>query len=54
MVYPVVLGQGKRLFENGVPPCGLALVDSRRTPKGVLLNTYRSAGPTFPHSFPKI
>jgi dihydrofolate reductase len=44
-VYPVVLGTGKRLFENGAPPRVLALVESRSTPKGVLLNTYRPTGP---------
>jgi dihydrofolate reductase len=44
-VYPVVLGKGKRLFENGVPPRGLTLVESRKTPSGILLNTYRPAGP---------
>jgi dihydrofolate reductase len=44
-VYPLVLGRGTRLFENGVPPRGLTLVESRSTPKGVLLNTYRPAGP---------
>jgi dihydrofolate reductase len=44
-VYPVVLGKGKRLFENGVPPRGLNLVEARSTPSGVLLNTYRPAGP---------
>jgi dihydrofolate reductase len=44
-VAPVLLGQGKRLFENGVPPRGLSLVTSRSTPRGVLLNTYRPAGP---------
>lgn len=43
-IYPLVLGQGRRLFEKGVPPRGLALVESRRGPKGVLLNTYRPAG----------
>jgi dihydrofolate reductase len=43
LVYPVVLGKGKRLFENGVPPRGLTLVESRSTPKGVLFNTYRPA-----------
>ena len=43
-VFPVVLGKGKRLFENGVPPRGLTLVDTRSTPNGVLLNTYRPAG----------
>jgi dihydrofolate reductase len=44
-VFPVVLGQGKRLFGNGVPPRTLALVDTRRNSKGVLMNTYRPAGP---------
>jgi dihydrofolate reductase len=41
LVYPVVLGQGKRLFEKGVPSRGLTLVESRSTPKGVLFTTYR-------------
>jgi dihydrofolate reductase len=49
-IYPVVLGKGKRLFENGVPPRGLRLVESRSTPTGVLLNTYRPAGPLPPRS----
>jgi dihydrofolate reductase len=44
-IAPVVLGEGKRLFENGVPPRGLTLVETQSTPKGVLLNTYRPAGP---------
>jgi dihydrofolate reductase len=44
-IYPLILGTGKRLFENGVPPRGLTLVESRTTPTGVLLNTYRPAAP---------
>jgi len=44
-IVPVVLGEGKRLFERGVPARGLSLVETRSTPKGVLLNTYRPAGP---------
>lgn len=44
-VFPVVLGKGKRLFESGVPPRGLALIATQSTPRGVLLNTYRPAGP---------
>lgn len=42
-VIPVVLGQGKRLFENGVPMRRMELVESRGTPTGVVLNVYRSA-----------
>ena len=44
-VFPVVLGQGKRLFENGVPPGRLSLVATGSTPSGVLFNTYRRVGP---------
>ena len=44
-VFPLVLGEGKRLFESGVPPRGLTLVETRSTPAGVLVNTYRPAGP---------
>ena len=43
-VFPVVLGEGKRLFENGIPPRRLSLVVTRSTPSGVLLNTYRPVG----------
>ena len=43
-VVPVVLGKGKRLFEDGVPPGGLTLIETRSTSKGVILNTYRPAG----------
>lgn len=45
LVFPVVLGGGKRLFENGVPPRRLSLVATRSTPGGVLFNIYRPAGP---------
>lgn len=44
-VFPLVLGEGKWLFEPGVPPHRLSLVATQRTPSGVLLNTYRPAGP---------
>ncbi len=44
-VFPLVLGEGKRLFESGVPPRALSLVATQSTPRGVLLNTYRLAGP---------
>jgi dihydrofolate reductase len=41
MVFPVVLGTGKRLFRDGSPHSVLRLVDSRPVgPDGVLLLTY--------------
>jgi len=43
-VKPVVLGAGKRLFENGAPAGQLTLVATRSTPTGILLTTYRAAG----------
>jgi dihydrofolate reductase len=48
LIYPVLLGDGRRLFADGTIPSALRLVDSRTTSTGVTLNTYESAGrPTF-------
>jgi len=41
MVYPLVLGTGKKLFSDGFALTRLTLVDSRALPSGVLVNTYR-------------
>jgi len=43
-VYPVVLGRGKRLFENGVRPGALRLVASKVAKTGVVMCTYVPAG----------
>jgi dihydrofolate reductase len=43
-VYPVVLGRGKRLFENGAKPGTLRLVASKVSTTGVIMNTYVPAG----------
>src|SRR5258706_10811746 len=43
-VYPVVLGRGKRLFENGARPCALRLVASKVSASGVVMCTYVQAG----------
>jgi dihydrofolate reductase len=44
IVFPVLLGTGKRLFGDGTIPTGLELVESRTTPAGVALQTYRRTG----------
>lgn len=44
LVYPILLGRGKRLFSNQADPCELAFVSSQATSTGVLLNTYRYVG----------
>jgi dihydrofolate reductase len=44
LVYPVVVGQGTRLFPDTGPDTALELVDSRSTPKGVTIQVYRPTG----------
>ena len=44
-VFPVVLGQGKRLFASGTVPAGLTLVETQASSTGVTINTYRPSGP---------
>ena len=43
-VYPLLLGRGKRCFPDSIDPRAFALVASKATPSGVLLNTYRPGG----------
>jgi dihydrofolate reductase len=43
MVHPVVVGSGKRLFEEGGDQIALELVDSRTFSTGVVYLTYRPA-----------
>ena len=45
IVYPVLLGRGKRFFSDSADPRELAFVSTKATPSGVLLNTYRYVGP---------
>jgi dihydrofolate reductase len=44
LTYPVVVGQGTRLFPASGPDLGLELVDLRSTPTGMTLQTYRATG----------
>jgi len=44
VVYPVLLGRGKRILADTVNARELAFVDSKTTPTGVQLNTYRHVG----------
>lgn len=44
IVYPVLLGAGKRLFSEGAEARGLTLIDSRVGQAGVLVNRYGPAG----------
>jgi dihydrofolate reductase len=44
LTYPVIIGQGTRLFPATGPDTALELVDSRATPSGVTLQVYRPTG----------
>ncbi|MGI4869583.1 MAG: dihydrofolate reductase family protein [Janthinobacterium lividum] len=41
LVYPVLLGRGKRFFSDSADPCALAFVSTQATSTGVLINTYQ-------------
>ena len=44
LVFPVVIGKGKRLFDQGTVPSGLKLIEGKTTPSGVILAIYEPAG----------
>jgi dihydrofolate reductase len=44
LIFPVLLGSGKRLFGGGVIPAGLRLVDTKTSTTGVIIATYEPAG----------
>ena len=44
MTFPVVLGQGKRLFGEGTPATALRLVEHKVTPGGAVIATYEPGG----------
>jgi dihydrofolate reductase len=44
LVFPVLLGSGKRFFSDGTPPRELALVSSKSAPSGVVISTYKPSG----------
>ena len=43
LIYPLLLGSGRRLFKEGSPPTALKLVDSKTTTTGVVIATYAPA-----------
>ncbi|MEU7004984.1 dihydrofolate reductase family protein [Nonomuraea sp. NPDC046570] len=43
-IFPVVVGQGTRLFPDTGPDTALELVESRATPSGVTIQVYRPTG----------
>ena len=44
LVFPVIVGKGRRLFPEEGVATGLALAESRTTPSGVTISIYRATG----------
>jgi dihydrofolate reductase len=44
MIFPLLLGSGRRLFADGTIPAGLRLVDTLTSTTGVIMATYERAG----------
>jgi dihydrofolate reductase len=42
LIFPLVIGKGKRLFDGGTVPEGLELTDSKVFPNGVVKTVYRT------------
>jgi dihydrofolate reductase len=45
VVYPALLGTGKRIFADGSPPRSFELVSTKALASGVILSTYKLNGP---------
>ena len=43
-IYPLILGEGKKLFENSSIPAAFTLTESNVTSKGVIITNYKRAG----------
>lgn len=50
-IFPVTLGMGNRLFGNGTFPAAYTLVESKSSPSGVIIASYRRAGDVVTGSF---
>lgn len=44
VIYPLTLGEGKRLLDKGAIPAAFTLVESTVTPSGVIMADYQRAG----------
>src|SRR5688572_2739843 len=43
-IYPLTLGEGKKLFDNGVIPAAFTLLETTITPSGVIIANYKRSG----------
>jgi dihydrofolate reductase len=50
-IFPITLGKGKRLFENGTIPASFSLLEYKVSPSGVLIANYKRDGEVKTGSF---
>lgn len=50
-IYPVTLGNGKKLFAEGTIPAAFELIETKTTPSGVIFASYKRAGEVKTGSF---
>ena len=50
-IFPVTLGKGKRLFADGTIPATFVLTESKISPKGVIIASYKRMGEVKTGSF---
>lgn len=43
-IFPVTLGKGKHLFEDGTIPASFKLIESKTSPSGVIIASFKRAG----------
>ena len=51
LVYPVLLGKGKRFFSDAAPPRSLSLTGTKAASSGLIISTYTPSGPLRTGSF---
>lgn len=50
-IFPITLGSGKHLFAEGTVPAAFTLLDVKTSPSGVIVASYKRAGPVKTGSF---
>jgi dihydrofolate reductase len=50
-IFPITLGQGKRLFDRGTIPAAFTLIESKISPRGVIIASFKRAGEVKAGSF---
>jgi dihydrofolate reductase len=50
-IFPITIGKGKRLFQEGTMPAAFSLFESKISPSGVIIASFKRAGEVETGSF---